>query len=170
MAESRKYLLDANILIEAHKRYYGFDLCPGFWRAMIRQHHANRILSLDRVKKEIAQGKDKLAKWTRVKPPKTFFRKTDSEAAIIEQFGKMLAWVQADPQYKPEAKAEFADVADGWLIAYARTKGMIVVTDEVYNRDRSGRRGRCRPRPPTPPCVRFRTRRFRLNAENALTL
>ncbi len=28
----------------------------------------------------------------------------------------------------------------------------------------SGRRGRCRPRPPTRPCVRFRTRRFRLNA------
>ena len=27
-----------------------------------------------------------------------------------------------------------------------------------------GRRGRCRPRPPTPPCVRFRTRRFRLDA------
>jgi len=26
------YLLDANVYIEAHQRYYGMDLCPGFWR------------------------------------------------------------------------------------------------------------------------------------------
>ena len=54
MAEPKKYLLDTNILVEAHKRYYGFDLCPGFWEAVVRQHHSSRIFSIDRVKKEIA--------------------------------------------------------------------------------------------------------------------
>lgn len=26
------FLLDANVFIEAKNRYYGFDICPGFWR------------------------------------------------------------------------------------------------------------------------------------------
>ena len=26
-----RYLLDANVFIEAKNRYYGFDFCPAFW-------------------------------------------------------------------------------------------------------------------------------------------
>jgi hypothetical protein len=132
MAKSRKFLLDTNILVEAHKRYYGFDLCPGFWKAVIRQHQDKRIFSIDRVKREIAVGKDKLTRWTRRSVLKKFFKNTD-DSAIIEHFGKMVAWVQGESQYKPEAKAEFATVADGWLIACAKAEGLIVVTEEVYN-------------------------------------
>ncbi len=134
MAKPRTYLLDTNILVEAHKRYYGFDLCPGFWKAVIRQHHDQRIFSIDRVKREIAAGKDKLTKWTKRSVLKAFFKKTDN-SAIIEQFGKMIEWVQGEPQYKPEAKAEFATVADGWLVACARAEGLIVVTEEVHNQN-----------------------------------
>lgn len=132
MANERKYLLDANVLIEAHKRYYGFDLCPGFWRAMVRQHLANRVFSIDRVKQEIAQAKDKLHKWAQLKAPGTLFKRTDGKATI-EHFGAMVQWVQSEPQYRPEAKAEFATVADGWLIACAKAEGLIVVTDELYD-------------------------------------
>ena len=32
---SNRYLLDANPFIEAKNRYYGFDICPGFWTAII---------------------------------------------------------------------------------------------------------------------------------------
>ena len=122
MPDLRRYLLDANVLIEAHKRYYGFDLCPGFWKAMLRQHHANRVFSIDRVKQEIAKGKDRLDRWAKLKAPATLFKKTDSERTI-EQFGKMVEWVQGEPQYRPEAKAEFATVADGWLVACAKPRG-----------------------------------------------
>ena len=31
------------------------------------------------------------------------------------------------------AKDEFANVADGWLVAYAKTHGLILVTHEIYN-------------------------------------
>ncbi|MGW8256063.1 MAG: DUF4411 family protein [Thermoguttaceae bacterium] len=118
MAEQTKFLLDANVLMEAHKRYYSFDLCPGFWKAMILQHQAGRIFSIDRVKQEIAEGKDKLHKWTLQKLAKTFFKKTDRKS-IIECFTQIVLWVQSEVQYKLEAKAEFAKVADGWLIACA---------------------------------------------------
>ena len=68
--KQRKFLLDANILIEAHKRYYGFDLCPGFWSAMIRHNKMNHVFSIDHVKNEIIRNKDKLHRWTTEKAPK----------------------------------------------------------------------------------------------------
>ncbi len=29
-----RYLLDANVFIEAKNLYYAFDICPGFWTWM----------------------------------------------------------------------------------------------------------------------------------------
>jgi hypothetical protein len=138
MADQRKYVLDTNVLIEAHRRYYGFDLCPGFWTAIVRKHHENRVFSIDRVKQEIARGKDKLDKWAKLKAPDTFFKKTDGKP-IIDQFGKMIEWVQGESQYAPEAKAAFAQAADGWLIAYAKAGELIVVTHEVYSPEAKAR-------------------------------
>ena len=34
MGSDLQYILDANVFIEAYKRYYAFDLCPGFWRSI----------------------------------------------------------------------------------------------------------------------------------------
>ena len=132
MADRRKFLLDANIFIEAHKRYYGFDLCPGFWTSMIQQHQANRIFSIDRVNQEIVKNKDKLDQWTRQKAPSSLFKTTDDNA-IIELFREMVEWVESESQYRREAKDEFARVADGWLVACAKAEGLIIVTHEVYN-------------------------------------
>ena len=28
------YLLDTNVFVEAYRRYYGLDLCPGFWDSL----------------------------------------------------------------------------------------------------------------------------------------
>jgi hypothetical protein len=67
-----------------------------------------------------------------LKTPTGFFKTSDS-LPIIQQFRKLVAWVQSGEQYKPEAKAEFAKVADGWLIACAQAEGLVLVTDEVYN-------------------------------------
>jgi hypothetical protein len=47
----------------------------------------------------------------------------------------MVRWVYNQPQYNDEAKKEFADDADGWVIAYAEHNGLVVVTQEVYNPD-----------------------------------
>ena len=37
MSVSRIFVLDTNTLIEAKNRYYGFDICPGFWFALLEQ-------------------------------------------------------------------------------------------------------------------------------------
>lgn len=36
------YLLDANVLMEAARRYYAFDIAPGFWQALIQLHRLVR--------------------------------------------------------------------------------------------------------------------------------
>lgn len=41
-------------------------------------------------------------------------------------------WVFSQRQFTDAAKAEFASVADGWVIAYAAVNGLIVVTHEQY--------------------------------------
>ena len=44
-----------------------------------------------------------------------------------------MTWVQAQDQFSDAAKADFATGADGWLVAYAKSKGLIVVTHEVLD-------------------------------------
>ena len=50
---SKKYLLDANAFIESKNRYYGFDICPGFWSSLVSQHEGQRVFSIDRIQNEL---------------------------------------------------------------------------------------------------------------------
>jgi hypothetical protein len=44
----------------------------------------------------------------------------------------MMKWVQGEPRFLPQARAQFAAAADGWLVAFARVYGLTVVTHEAY--------------------------------------
>lgn len=128
------YVLDTNILIEAHRRYYAFDLCPGFWDFIVASHQQGHVCSIDRVRTEIEAGKDELAKWIDDTLPESFFMSTAS-ASVAAQYAGMITWVNGQG-FKPEAKAEFASIADGWLVAYARANvNHIVVTHEQPSPD-----------------------------------
>jgi len=54
---------------------------------------------------------------------------------VIDSFQEMVNWVYGEPQFTDGARAEFASVADGWLIAYAAVNGLIVVTHEEFSPD-----------------------------------
>lgn len=43
-----------------------------------------------------------------------------------------MTWVQGQSQFFDYAKDEFAKGADGWLIAYAKAKGCVVVSNEKF--------------------------------------
>jgi hypothetical protein len=132
MNNPRKFLLDANVFIEAKRRYYDFDLCPGFWECLIWHHRAGRIQSIDRVKTELVNGGNALAQWISGQMPASFFASTN-DGAVITTYGQMNRWVQSQSQFLATAKSEFATVADAWLIAYAKVKNLIVVTQEVFD-------------------------------------
>ena len=40
-----KYLVDANVLIEAKNRYYAFDIAPGFWKWLDQAHAQGTVFS-----------------------------------------------------------------------------------------------------------------------------
>jgi hypothetical protein len=127
------YLLDANVFIEAKNRYYAFDLAPKFWESLEEQGGKGRILSIDRVKKELERGKDELATWTKGQFSHGFV--STDEAEITQVYGSIMIWVNNQKQFTEPAKAEFATGADGWLIAYAKAKNCVVVTHEVFALD-----------------------------------
>lgn len=137
MSSSKKFLLDANVFIEAHKKYYAFDICSGFWKALERQYRLGTLASIDRIKVELTQRRkkdeepDALSDWANKSAPEGFFKGT-TDLAVIKTFGHMANWVQGSQQFKDSAKQEFADVSDGWLIAYAKENGLIVATHEEY--------------------------------------
>ena len=128
------YVLDANVLVQAHRRWYGFAFHPGFWDFLLRIQQTGRVFSIDRVKDEILAG-DELETWVSQKVPAAFFQSTGKQD-VAKHFGDMMRWVHGNAQFKPEAKTEFATVADGWLAAYAKAyPNHVVVTHEEYSAD-----------------------------------
>lgn len=125
----RRYLLDANVLIAAHRSYYAFDLCPGFWEAVTHNHVEGRIFSTQRVLAELQHNEDALTEWVEDKLPEDFFL-DDASAAVVAEYAPMMNWVRSK-DFLPAAKSKFATDADGWLVAMAKHQGMLLVTHEV---------------------------------------
>jgi len=127
------YIIDASVFIEAARRYYAFDLVPPFWEALIEHAEEGRVRSIDRVKRELNRGNDELTKWANTRFVNAF-SSTDEEV-IINWYRQIITWVEYHGQFVNAAKANFAKGADGWLVAYAKEKGCIVVTQEVLSPD-----------------------------------
>ena len=125
------FLLDRNFFIEAYRNSYPFDVFPSFWNKVIALAEAGRIISIDKVQKELHQNKDELSKWCDDNLPVDFFKDSTS---IIPNYSLLINWVYSKSnQYSPAAISEFLDAseADAWLVAYAMTYGNHVVTYEV---------------------------------------
>ncbi len=130
MTPAVRFLLDANVLIEAHRRYYAFDICPGFWDALVLHNTGGRLLSIDRVRNFELAGNDTLADWAAARTPGQFFAES-TDRDIVDSYAEANRWVNAQARFPQNARAEFADSVDGWLIAYAKAKGLTLVTQEV---------------------------------------
>lgn len=124
------FLLDTNVFVEAHRRYYALDICPGFWECLEHYCQEPRLLSIDRVRDEIDEG-DALDAWVKQAPDYLFVSTADQ--GVAQRYSDVMGWVQGNNQFRSEAKAEFARGADGWLIAYASVHGLAVVTHEVFD-------------------------------------
>lgn len=124
-------MLDANVFIEASRRYYAFDLAPAFWTLLVDLARSGKIESIDRVQNELLRGKDNLATWVTNNFYDAFSSTNDE--SVVETYRDIITWVQSQNQYLDAAKNEFAEGADGWLVAYAKRNGPKVVTQEVLD-------------------------------------
>ena len=122
------YLLDADVLIAAHRHRYPPDLFPGFWDFLSHHLATSRLLIVDRVADEIVFPAE-LSQWAE-QAANGYFPGTATQP-IADAYRQVMDWVQENPQFTPAAKADFARGADGWLVAYAMAHGGVVVTNEV---------------------------------------
>jgi hypothetical protein len=131
MTTPPRFLLDSDVFITAKNTYYAFDLCPGFWAAILREHAAGTVGSIDRVQAELLAGRptENLYQWVQGTLPSGFFVSTQG-APTLAAFAQVLAWSQRSVQFTAAAKRELAGAADGWLVAAAMVSGATVVTNE----------------------------------------
>ena len=123
-------MLDANVFMAAWRDHYPIDLYPGFWQCLDRYSREGRLLSVDRVRAEILSPDD-LIGWVNENWADSFVFSGETE--VVDIFKEMQTWVQANRQYSPAARDEFARAADGWLAAYAKIHNAVVVTNEVFD-------------------------------------
>ena len=122
-----KYLLDTNVFIQAYKRYYAFDFCPGFWEWLIMQNAAGKVASIDKVKEEILDKE--LSAWAKNRD-ESFFLKSDHLDKAVHLTQKVNKWIQ-DEGYSFKAADTFRGCADYYLVGYSLAYGYTVVTEEI---------------------------------------
>jgi hypothetical protein len=138
----QKYLLDTNIFIQAHRVSYPFDIFPSFWEKIIELAERGNIISIDKVKMEIcdkSSHQDELSVWCTTNLKDDFFVDT---SIYIDRYTDIINWaVSSSLHYTQNAIDEFlqTDLADPWLIAYAKENDVVIVTYEKSNPQAKGR-------------------------------
>lgn len=121
-----KYLIDANIFIQAKNLHYGFDFCPAFWDWLIKKNEDHIVFSIDKVKDELLAGKDELKDWANNNS--NIFVPTTAD--IMSCFGTVSDWV-TNQSFDDTAIHTFMQLADYYLIAHALAGNFVVVTHEI---------------------------------------
>jgi hypothetical protein len=70
------YVLDSNFFIQAHRFHYPIDVATGFWSKIRQLAKQGRIISIDKVKKELYHKNDALEDWCKKNLPVDFFEDT----------------------------------------------------------------------------------------------
>ena len=123
-----KYLLDANIFIQAKNLHYGLDFCPAFWSWLVTQNNMGIVGSLGVVRGEFLDGEDNLSEWVKSEGKNLF---TDVDEPAIQEFSSVQTWL-SDQNYADAEIRDFFDVADFQLVAYALAHDCTVVTHEAF--------------------------------------
>ena len=68
------FVVDSDVFITSKNLYYAFDICPGFWRNLIRSYEQKKVYSVERVRGELLTGdrEEDLVEWVREEVPRSF--------------------------------------------------------------------------------------------------
>jgi hypothetical protein len=117
--------LDSNVLMEAHRRYYSFDIAPGFWSALITHSEADALRSPLNVLKEIEESKDALTKWAQGEGRILFVQAKKDEQQAVGQISQYVL-----DNYELAQAQAFLAKADPWVVGHALVNKGIVITQE----------------------------------------
>lgn len=118
------FLLDTSFFTQSHRERYPLDVAKTFWNKVKMMADNHKIISIDKVKKEIYSGKeDEIKQWCIKNLPEKFFLDTETQD-IISHYRKVINWANSmRSQYTDKAIEEFSEYenADAWLISLALT-------------------------------------------------
>jgi predicted nucleic acid-binding protein len=122
-----KYLVDADVLIQAHNAHYQFSFHPGFWDWLIQANQAGTVHSVEAVYQELSGAQDQLSNWATQHRAELFVA---PDQQVTNELTAVAQWAQSQPNYTQGAIADFLAAADAVLIAHARAHDLTVVTHE----------------------------------------
>lgn len=122
------YLVDADVLINAHLSIYPVGVAPGFWEWLKLQAEIGSLRSIDAVRNELLTRD--LREWVDTLPP-SFFQPVSGDLDSAK--AEVTDWVNNQSHYTPNAKREFGRGADPDLIAFAKRHRHTVITYEVQS-------------------------------------
>lgn len=122
-----KYLVDADVLIQAHNAHYQFSFHPGFWDWLIQGNQAGVVHSVEAVYQELTGAGDELSHWA-TQHRAEFFVAPDRR--VTNALTAVAQWAQSQASYTQGAISAFLAAADAVLIAHAHAYGLTVVTHE----------------------------------------
>lgn len=121
------YLLDANVFIQAKNLHYGLDFCPAFWEWLVQSASNELVCTINNVEAEILSGDDELTTWMRQNGQR-IVRPVDQVG--YQELRVVSNWV-VSRNYDAAAQNQFFQVADYYLVAYAKAHRLTVVTHEI---------------------------------------
>ena len=123
-----RYLLDANVFIDANNRHYAVDAFPGFWVWLDRASKSGLVASTKAVFDELMRKEDSLAKWARAH--KDLF--LSPSGAVFSRIDNIVGWA-IENRYTENAVAAFSKRADCGIVAQASIEEYTVVTYEHWD-------------------------------------
>jgi hypothetical protein len=127
-----RYVLDANVFIQAKNDHYGMDFCPAFWDWLIAMREAKRVVSIKAICDELTQqpndeeDEDDLSKWVKSQGSGLFLA---HDQDMVAKLPAVATWANSQ-HYKPPAISAFFGCADMYVVAFALTHNYTVVTHE----------------------------------------
>ncbi len=123
MSATRCYLFDTSVFINSWHKYYPPSVFITYWQFLDQLIDAEAVVSCWEVYKEIERQRDNLFDWC--KDRKAIFEKPSEETTI-----EMVSLMNKYPNFAAVGGSKNA--ADPWVIAHAKLRGAIVVTDEHF--------------------------------------
>lgn len=121
---TKKYCLEANVLIQAWKFYYSPKFCPSYWDVLNELGGASRIFVPYAVYEEVTRTDDELCKW--LKQSRIEIKDVDEKVIQCLQ----AIWAANPIHITLVDNVKGRSLADPWVIAHAMCEGATVVTKE----------------------------------------
>lgn len=125
-----KYILDANVYIDAYDRYYRHEFFPSFWESF------SIILGEHVVIPKIVTSETYQSKWFLDWLNDNFSQDTLNHKGYSSEWQEILDFVQNCGLYKDSALIAqngwaIDTIADPWIIAIAKKHSLVVVSEEL---------------------------------------